>query len=224
MTGIFAAAVLWAGAAQAGAGDATAGAPARAVEQVAISGIITDASGRTFRLDYGDGEITVNMAGWRSYTELERGEQPLFDIGDNVTVTGVVDDALYRARRLEAVTVYVRDRDSFYTVNPHVGGRPWSLRPMPGSPLIGADPTTITVSGRVSEIAGDTLSLDVGDSTVSVDTAPMTYDPLDDIGAQRVRKGDWVQVSGRLGNGFFQERRLGAKRITGIYRMQVDAL
>lgn len=191
-------------------------------KQVAVSGIISDATGSTFRLNYDGGAITVDMAGWQIYAERGIDEEPLFDVGENVTVTGAVDEALYRARRLEALSVFVRDRDSFYTVAPPETGARWALRPMPSSPLVEPEPTTIMLAGQVSSVSGDELSLDVGGSAVSVDTAPMSYDPLDAIGNQRVRKGDWVQVGGKLDDGFFEERRLGAQRITSIYRMRAD--
>lgn len=220
-----AAALLWAGPAQGEEGNGAK--PGRTPQQVAISGIIEDASDSGFRLNYGGGTISVDMTGWPRYAghyrDPEREDEPLFDLGDDVTVSGMVDNALYRARRLEALSVYVHDRDSFYTVAAPRNGD-WSLRPMPASPLTDADPTTISLAGQVSAIAGDELSLDLGGSLVSVDTAPMSYDPLDDIGAQRVRKGDWVQVSGRLRPSFFSDRRLGAQRITSVHRMQLDAL
>lgn len=228
-----AAALLWAGPGTAlAAGDAAEPQGFGPVQQVAITGIISDApgtsfrmdSGTTFQLDHGRGEITVDMAGWQWYESRSQGEVPRLNVGENVTVTGIVDDAFYAAKTLEALTVFVRDRDAFFTIAPYGAGGAWSLRPMPGSPLTGSDPTTITLAGRVSAIAGDEFSLDLGASVVSVDTAAMTYDPLDDIGSQRVREGDWVQVSGTLDEHFFEDRELGAARITSIRRMGAEAL
>ena len=75
-------------------------------EQVAISGIINDAEGAEFRLDHGEGEITVEMAGWDWYDHTDAASAPLLHIGERVTVTGPVDETFYDARRLEARTVY----------------------------------------------------------------------------------------------------------------------
>lgn len=237
ITGPFAAALVaalvWAGVGAAPAtGDAAEPQGEAPALQVAITGIITDApdktyreeSGTTFELDHGRGTITVDMAGWQWYEARTEAEVPLLNVGENVTVMGVVDDRFYSARTLGALSVFVRDRDAFLTVAPDDAGGAWRLRPMPNSPLIGTDPTTITLAGQVTAIDGDELSLDLGGSVVSVDTGPMGYDPLDDIGDQRVREGDWVQVSGTLDERFFEDRHLGALRITSIRRMAAEGL
>ena len=47
--------------------------------------------------------------------------------------------------------------------------------------------------------------------------------PLDTIGNQRLEVGVWVQVGGKLDDGFFEDRRLKALRITRIVGDDTDA-
>lgn len=198
---------------------------ASAPEQIAVTGIITSIAGDKLRVSYGVGDLTVSMAGWDWYDERTQRAPPRLSVGENVTVTGAVSDRLFSGRMLRAQSVHVEDRHSFFVASsPKAGGASWSLRAMPVPPFYGRDLTTVTLVGEVARITGDEFSLDVGNSVVSVGTGSMSYNPLDKIGAQRVQAGDWVQVSGRLDNRLFEERRLDATRITSVFRMGVHAM
>lgn len=206
-------------------GSAVGPAWASAPEQIAVTGIITSIAGDKLRLSYGVGDLTVSMAGWDWYDEKTKRAPPRLSVGENVTVTGAVNDRLFSGRMLRAQSIYVEDRHSFFVASsPKDGGASWSLHAMPVPPFYRREPTTVTLAGEVAQIMGEEFSLDVGNSMVSIDTGSMSYNPFDKIGAQRVEAGDWVQVSGRLDNRLFEERRLDATLITSIFRMDAHAM
>jgi hypothetical protein len=145
-------------------------------------------------------------------------------IGERVTVTGAADEAFYRARRLDAQSVYVEDRDTFYTTSwSRDGDGPWEILAMPLPPLYGGRPVSIRLAGRVVEVNEQAFSLEVGASSVQIDTRELVDSPLDSIGSPAIEVGDWVQVGGMLGDAFFRDRRLEALRVTRIVGDETDA-
>lgn len=207
------------------AGKASAPSWASAPEQIAVTGIITSIADENLRVSYGMGELTVSMAGWDWRQDGAQKTPPPLSVGENVTVTGAVDAALFDRRILRAQSVFVQDRQSYFTATAReVTRSPWSLRGMPISALYGRDPVTVRLAGEVVTVGQDEFSIEVGSLLVTISTASMTYNPLDEIGRQQIRSGDWVQVGGKLSNRLFEDRRLDAKRITSIYRMDVHAM
>ena len=57
-----------------------------APEQVAVSGIINEAAGPSFRLRYGAGEISVILEGRERFREADA--PPVMSIGERVTIFG----------------------------------------------------------------------------------------------------------------------------------------
>lgn len=207
------------------AGEASAPSWASAPEQIAVTGIITSIADENLRVSYGMGELTVSMAGWDWRQDGAQKAPPPLSVGENVTVTGTVDAALFDRRMLRAQSVYVQDRQSYFTATSREATRsPWSLRGMPISAHYGRDPVTVRLAGEVATVGQDEFSIEVGSLLVTISTASMTYNPLDEIGRQQIRSGDWVQVGGKLSSRLFKDRRLDAKRITSIYRMDVHAM
>ncbi|HMB69874.1 MAG TPA: hypothetical protein VKU85_11200, partial [bacterium] len=76
---------------------------------ISLSGTVTDARADSFRLDYGDGVITVEMDDWDSYGDA----YGLMD-GDNVTVYGAIDDDLFETTTIEASSVYVESLNTYF--------------------------------------------------------------------------------------------------------------
>ena len=206
----------------ASAAESMARADIPAPEQVAVSGIINDAAGPNFRLRYGAGEISVVLQAWERFREA--GAPPVMGIGDRVTVTGAADEAFYSARTLDAQSVYVDDRDTFYTTSwSRHGKAPWEVTAMAIPPLYGGRPISITLAGRVVDVSKQMFSLEVGASPVQIDTREMIGSPLDAIGGPAIEIGDWVQVGGTLEDAFFRDRRLEALRVTRIVGAETDA-
>lgn len=207
------------------AAEASAPSRASAPEQIAVTGIITRIADENLSVSYGFGELTVSMAGWDWRQNGSQEAPPPLSVGENVTVFGAADAALFDRRFLRAQSVFVQDRQSYFTAtSPKVSRAPWSVSGMPASAVYGRDPVTVSLAGKVTRVGEDKFSIEVGASLVTIGTASMTYNPLDKIGRQQIRSGDWVQVGGKLSNRLFEDRHLDAKRITSIYRMDVHAM
>src|SRR6056297_3223471 len=76
---------------------------------ISLGGTVTSSSADSFRLDYGDGMITVEMDDW----DYDGDAFPLMD-GDQVTVYGRVDQNLFANTTIEAGSVYVQDLNTFF--------------------------------------------------------------------------------------------------------------
>ena len=72
---------------------------------ISLSGTVEATSPSSFILDYGSGEVTVEMDDWDFYRE-GRG----LAVGDPVVVTGRVDRDLFMNARIEASSVYASVR------------------------------------------------------------------------------------------------------------------
>lgn len=77
---------------------------------VALSGSVVSVADEEFVLDYGEGNVIVEMENWDWYRDLETRLQP----GQEVSLSGQIDDDLFEGREVKAQTVYVKDRNTFY--------------------------------------------------------------------------------------------------------------
>lgn len=71
--------------------------------------------------------------------------------------------------------------------------------------------------GTVRSIDGRELTIDTGPRMLTVDTATMPYNPLDDKGYISIDRGDYVSVTGTMGEDFWDERELMADRIVVLH-------
>lgn len=177
---------------------------------ISLTGSVAATTAERFTLDYGEGLIQVEMDDWDWYDEARRVVP-----GDRVTVYGRVDDSLYEKRTIEADSVYVFDRNTFYYANDadEEGDYQFSF-PMVTVP----DGSWVSVSGKVQEVAGRELVLDTGLGTMRVDTILMPYNPLDDVGFQKIDEGDRISVTGTLDLDFFEKREIQADSIVSLTR------
>ena len=74
----------------------------------------------------------------------------------------------------------------------------------------------MNVIGEVAAVDEGRFQLRVGTGSMTVDTARMTYDPLDDEGYQQIDRGDRVEVHGYLDEGFFDQREVEAIIVTTL--------
>lgn len=177
---------------------------------ITLSGTVASSTTERFILDYGEGLIVVEMDDWDWYDEANQ-----LRPGDRVTVYGRLDADAYETRTIEAESVYVFDRRTFYLASDadeedYLGyGYDW------GAP---AEGTWMTVVGTIEEIQGRELVLDTATSKIRVDTSELGYNPLDEVGLQRLARGDRVSVSGRLDLGFFERKEIVADTIVSLAR------
>lgn len=178
---------------------------------ISLSGEVTETGEDSFRVDYGDGVITVEMDDWDFYDE---GDTLL--AGDHVTVYGRIDDDLYETRTVEADSVFVEGLDTFFYANDADEESNGYLSSQAyAAPIV---ESTITVIGEVVAVSGREITVDTGDDLLSVDTVDMPYNPLDDVGFQKIEVGERVSAAGYLKDSFFDELELHATSIVTLDR------
>lgn len=179
---------------------------------ISLSGTVASADDETFMLDYGEGLITVEMDDWDWF-----GEASLIGAGETVTVYGRIDDSFYELRTIEADSVYVAGRNTYYYASADDEEGDFHYRTTYSyNPALAADGSWITTTGVVKSKDGREFTLDTGLIDIKVDTDDMLYNPLDDIGYQQIDVGSSVSVYGRIDDDLFERREIVAETITSF--------
>lgn len=151
-----------------------------------LTGSVVATTPESFTLDYGPGNVMVEMDDWDWYDEGRA-----IKAGDNVVVTGRVDDDLFHDRRIEASSVYVKNLGTFFYAN----GMDEEATVHSGI-LITTMPTLVDATGVVTSTNGREFTIGTGANALRVDTAQMAANPMDEVGFQQVDVGDRVHVWG----------------------------
>ncbi len=176
-------------------------------ERITITGKVLRTNGDMFVLDYGKDNITVEMDDWDSLVN----EADLLKKNETVTVKGRIDKDLFETRTIEAGTVYVHDRNIFYFADSaDEEFEVYSLG------ALHPEKSWVSIIGRVKNLNGSQFDLDTGFNDFKIETKSMDYNPLDDKGFQKIKKGDRVSVSGVLGDDFFLSHEIRAKVIVSL--------
>ncbi|MDT8408114.1 MAG: hypothetical protein RQ741_00815 [Wenzhouxiangellaceae bacterium] len=178
---------------------------------LSLSGTVASVSPNEFDLNYGTGTITVEMDdGDRdadAYKLLE---------GDEVVVTGYIDDDLFEQRTIEARSVYVENIGTmFYAIPQH--DNDWQIPdPMPNQFL--DDRVNTIARGWVTSVdrIENEFTIDDGLRRITVDVSPLDYDPLDDEGYQKIEQGDYVNVTGAYESDIFESQELKASSVVKL--------
>ena len=152
-----------------------------------LTGTVVSAAPDAFVLDYGAGNVTVEMDDWDWYQEGR-----VLKAGDEVTVSGLADQDLLLNKRIEARSVYVRNLNSFFFAS---SDDEESRR---ASTAMAATSGTADFTGRVASIEGREFMIGTGQAAIRVDTSLLAENPLDAEGAHQVRVGDRVFVWGQI--------------------------
>lgn len=182
---------------------------------ISVTGTVASTMHEAFWLDFGEALVKVEMDDWDWYDEANQ-----IVPGERVTVYGRLDSGVYELRTIEADSVYVFDRNSYYFASDADEEGDYLSFPylmFAHSPHV-ADGTWMTVSGRVVKVDERELSLDTGFRKVRIDTAAMPYNPLDDVGFQRIDRGDRISVTGTLDIDFFEKDEIDAESIVTLNR------
>lgn len=166
---------------------------------VSVTGDVKATVDGHFLLDYGAGEITVEMDGfnWHSANIL----QP----GDDVTVTGRIDNDFFERRSIEAASVFVDKRDTYYYANPadEEGGTYAAV-----VASYATDREWIGITGTVVSRLGDRITVRSGTQQLAVDLGG-----IDD--APSVNPGDRISVYGPVAEAdIFEGHELQAYSVT----------
>lgn len=168
---------------------------------ITISGKVEAPKADSFMLNYGNGQVLVEMDDWDWY-----GEGYKLINGDEVSVSGWIDDDFFETTSIEASSVYVKDLGSVFFAS----GADEEAAVVAAAPI--TEPFT-SVSGTVTEISGREFTLNTGNRKVTIDTNNMAYNPLDQEGYQQIAEGDVVRATGQMQNTFFDTRELAANSV-----------
>lgn len=177
---------------------------------ISVSGTAVETNPSSFMLDYGDGQITVEMDDWEWFEEEGHG---LID-GDKVTVYGEVDDDFAENAKIEASSVYLEDLDTYFYAN---AADEETGEPNRSLDVIAMDTTSLVdLNGTVSSVNNveEEFTIDNGIQKWTIDVSSMHYNPLDKMGFQQVEKGDYVSVSGEFSNNLVESLEIEAERVT----------
>ncbi|MFP4518630.1 MAG: OB-fold nucleic acid binding domain-containing protein [Oceanicaulis sp.] len=178
---------------------------------VSISGEVETAGLNEFVLDYGEGLITVDMVDY----DWDADAAPMAR-GHDVTVYGVIDEAFWGSREIEASSVYNADSgEIYYTAVGEDDAWDWGWTGFTWANDDDWDDSAVTVTGMVSSIEaeGEEFFIDQGFHTIEVDTEDMDYDPLDGDGLRDVEIGDRVMITGEIDNDLFDNAELEADSV-----------
>jgi uncharacterized protein YdeI (BOF family) len=172
---------------------------------ISIDGEVRSVSRDEFVLDFGEGNIVVEMDdGDRdadAYVLLE---------GDKVTVNGRIDDGFFETTTIEAASVYVEKLGThFYASSVDEEGDYFAVV----EPVV---VSTTVMQGTVTEVNDDEFRLDTGAREIIVEVEEMNYDPLDDLGYQKIDVGDRVSVFGELDYDFLEGHEFVATSIVTL--------
>ena len=175
-------------------------------EWLSLSGTVESVSGEDFVLDYGKSDITVEMDDYDWYNENA------LVVGDEVTVTGRMDNDFLHSRRIEASSVYV---DSIHTRFYASAADEEDFLPAVDGVIVGNN--GLTVTGTIETIVGDEMTVDAAFFDYKVDVGSLYYDPFDNDGLQHLEVGDRISVTGQFDDSdFFDSPEIDATAITEL--------
>lgn len=171
---------------------------------ISIDGKIESVKANSFILNYGDGTVIVEMDDADRYAEGYNLKK-----GDKVNVSGVIDDDFYETTSIEASSVFVENLGAYFYAS--------SVDDEDSFVTIGTVVVSDTVfQGTISSVDDDSFTLDTGNQKLTVNVDEMAYNPLDDEGYQKLKKGDRVTVSGDMDYEFFEGRVFDAESVIAL--------
>lgn len=176
---------------------------------ISISGTVDEVGPNTFNLDYGDGEIIVEM----DDGDRDADAYKLME-GDEVTVNGRIDDDLFETRTIEASSVYVEKLDTYFYASSVDEEDAATTFVTYWSPVV---ISKTVLQGTVTDVDDEEFTLNTGARRITVEVEEMPYDPLDEDGYQRIQIGDRVSVTGMIDYDLFEGREMVAESIVEIY-------
>ena len=174
---------------------------------ISINGEVTSVTADAFELDYGDGQITV---------EMDDGDRDAdgykLMMGDEVRVSGMIDDDFYDLTTIEASSVYVKNIDTYFYASA-------MDEEDIGYSIISPSVKDTVVQGTITsvDVNGEQFTLDSGLQELTVEVDELTYNPLDDEGFQQLDVGDRVSVQGSIDHDLFEGRVFEANYVTTLY-------
>ncbi|MDT9600141.1 NirD/YgiW/YdeI family stress tolerance protein [Sphingosinicella rhizophila] len=148
-----------------------------------LNGTVVSTTTDSFVLDYGSDTVTVEMDDWDWYREGQA-----LAPGDPVVVTGKVDSDLWRAKRIEASSVYAKNLNTYFYAS---GADEEDL--LPSTVYVPPSPSSSDTTGYVTAVEGQEFTIGSGMTATRVDTSKITASKR-----PAVKVGDRVYVWGNL--------------------------
>ncbi|MBT0588104.1 NirD/YgiW/YdeI family stress tolerance protein [Alteromonas oceanisediminis] len=175
---------------------------------VTITGKVTKAEADGFMLDYGHGDIRIDLEDG-NYTEATA---EMID-GDSVTVTGQLDDDVFATRSIEASSVYVPRLMTTY-ISSSLDDESSDLYKF--ASRVPTNTSQLTVTGTVIAAEDEHIQLDVGENHLVVDLSELPIDVTSESSSFEVTEGDYVEVQVRFDPEIFGTYDIDATAITKI--------
>lgn len=174
-----------------------------------LSGTVASIGEEEFQLDYGqDQEVTVELGDWDWSGELDN----RLSEGQQVTVSGTIDDDWTQQRSINADNIYVTSDYTYYYIvdeNPAYAQQQSQRETQ-------QDGTFISTRGEVKDVSDNEITVESQGNTIQVDTSELAYDPLDEEGVQQIREGDRVYVFGDIDENFFETKTMSAESLISL--------
>jgi uncharacterized protein YdeI (BOF family) len=170
---------------------------------ITLSGTVVEARSDEFDLLVNDDTITIEV----DEQFRDDGAYTLL-AGDEVTVSGRVDDELFQGKVLSADALFIDKLGATFILDEDFVEKYGMVS---GRNLSGG----IEVAGNVTSVSDDAdefrIHTGVGDFTVEVEN--LATNPIDDEGVTRIRPGDWVSVVGQVDSDWLEGREIVASNV-----------
>ncbi|MGB0217552.1 MAG: hypothetical protein ACPF9E_19205 [Alteromonas oceani] len=172
-----------------------------------FSGTVTEVYPDSFIMDYGNDTLTVEV----DDGDFDNDAYKFFK-GDEVTVTGKVDDNLFTKTTLEASSIYVKGLNTTF-FSSAIDEEDIKLNYYTAYVPMAVD--KVTLMGRIADTSAmlDEVELVFGNTSIDVDVSRLGYNPLDDEGWLKLEEGDLIRVTGTFDEEFFSDYDLFAENI-----------
>lgn len=175
---------------------------------ISISGTVQSVEADRFTLDYGEGQVVVEMDDGDRDADAYKLVK-----GDKVNVSGMIDDDFFETTTIEAGSVYVENIGTYFYASPvdEEGGIDTFVTVATPVEVSGT-----VLQGTVTDVENNQFTVNHDLRKITVRTGDMAYDPLDEEGYQRIEVGDVVTVGGEMRGDFFEGRELYAETVVVI--------
>ncbi len=180
---------------------------------ISIDGTVESVARDSFMLDYGPGTIKVEM------DDSDRhAEGYLLKKGDEVRVSGRIDDDFFQQDTIEAGNVFVENLGAYFYASPA------DEEDLDATFVHPLGVSSSILRGTLQAVGDDQFTISSPGGSIEVNVDSMPYDPLDEDGYQKVREGDYVTVQGNMDTEFWDlSRELNASSVVIVRKQQQDA-
>ncbi len=171
---------------------------------ISINGKVQSVAEDQFVLNYGEGVITVEM------DDEDRDAQGYeLNKGDEVRVSGSIDDDFYTKTTIEAGNLYVKKIDTYFYASDadEEESNFTALSPIFNDAVIKGTITSVSIDD-------EEFTLDTGLHMLRIEVDELRSNPLDNEGYQQLNVGDRVSVNGQMDSDVFEGRVFEASSVT----------